>query len=488
MAMAVAAIALSGCGVDKADEHARQLDVVGDVQIATTFCTSGDGDRDAHACATYDRSHRAQALVAYRIPVGSEAPETLSDDQGTLHFARSDTYAAYMQDTYPEAGMHWVGYVSDPQAVAAGTQGAFTVSPRLTLPGAGEPFTGPYRYYVEGGYRELNDPTDDGTAVVDCDDGPTSCLASGSPSGEDSLEPTRDLGVLPGGGEPTAEPGGHLSVPFNLRFAGAGLDGAQFDLVASSDLDGAQLGLSQDTLEPEADSEKSVAVDVAVPADAREGTYEVKLTAGATGDSDVIVRRAMPTGAQAAGTEQRDGTMTFRVVAPPLAHEEPPAPAAPPAPAEPDVPAQPAQPAGVPPEQSVHQFQPRARLALSLTAIPHRAYTGDFASYLVVVRNASDEPAMRTRVCQALPGRVQFVQASRRVAFRGRRACFGRGRLSAGRSMVAVVYVHVDTDARAGMARASASAAAANADRVGARTRLRILRRAVAPRRAPVTG
>jgi hypothetical protein len=91
-------------------------------------------------------------------------------------------------------------------------------------------------------------------------------------------------------------------------------------------------------------------------------------------------------------------------------------------------------------------------------------------------------------VCERLPARVQFVQATRRVTFRGRDLCFRRTRLGAGGSMAALVYVHVDTDARAGMAHASATATAANAHPARAHARLRVLRRAAPPHRAPVTG
>jgi uncharacterized repeat protein (TIGR01451 family) len=151
-----------------------------------------------------------------------------------------------------------------------------------------------------------------------------------------------------------------------------------------------------------------------------------------------------------------------------------PVPAVPPPPAPLPVPAPP----------DAH----RAVLGLSLSALPRRAYNGDYASYLVVARNRSRLAATGIRVCQTLPGRVQFVQATRRVRFAGRRLCFRHRRLASGGSVAALLYVHVDTDARPGMARARATATAANADVARARAQLRVLRRAAAPRPAPVTG
>ena len=133
-AVAVAVLALSGCGIDKADEHGRQLDVIGDVELSTTFCTSGDSDGDSRSCAPFAFPHRGQVLVAYRLPDGSSIPDALTDDGGVRHFAWSASYTAYMRDTYPEDGMYWAAYVSDPYSSAAGDQYAFKVSPEVTLP------------------------------------------------------------------------------------------------------------------------------------------------------------------------------------------------------------------------------------------------------------------------------------------------------------------------------------------------------------------
>src|SRR4051812_27031146 len=88
---AAGALAVGGCGIDKADERAQQLDAIGDVVVQTVFCTSGDADRDSHACAPFGIRHRGQALVAYRIPGGSEAPDAFDADRGTLHFTRSES-------------------------------------------------------------------------------------------------------------------------------------------------------------------------------------------------------------------------------------------------------------------------------------------------------------------------------------------------------------------------------------------------------------
>jgi uncharacterized repeat protein (TIGR01451 family) len=480
-------VALSGCGIGKSDEWAVQADVIGDVVVSTRFCITGDDDVSAGACTPYGKEHRGQALVSYRTPAGSEPPASFDDSGQRLHFERSASYSEWLEQNYAGFGMHWTGYVSSPYTVAPDVKSSFTVAVRLPLPdaGEGEPFSGPLPYTVEGGYRELVDPDDDGSAPVDCTAlATTDCARTGLPRpGADSLQPTRDLVVLPGGAQPVIAAGRHGMVPFKLRFAGAA--GAEFPLSASTELDGARVSLEHESIAPDADSDTRVDVDVAVPAGTPGGTYTVALTASAHSEDGgiVVTRRRAKVVAQEG--ERRVGTMTFRVPGPP-AHPDPAVAAAPePEPRAPTVPAA-AQPAA--PEPPVAAVRSRARLRVWLSATPRRAHGGDHASYLVVARNASAVTARRTRVCQTLPGEVQFVQATRRVRFRGRRLCFGRARLGRGRSLVALVYVHVDTDARAGMAHAWATAAAANADSARARAGLRVLRRAAPPRRAPVTG
>jgi uncharacterized repeat protein (TIGR01451 family) len=504
---AVVAAVLSGCGIDKVDEHARQLDVIGDVEISTTFCTSGDMDQQSHSCSVYTRSHRGQALVAYRLPDGSDAPSDLTDDGGNRHFSLSASYTAYMEQTYPEAGMHWTGYVSDVYSTDAGAQYAFALSPELPLPSPGKPFEGPYRYQVVGGYRALTDPAEDGSAPVDCGETVnTSCTETGV-ADEDSAHPTRDLAVLPGAEVPTVVAGGEVRVPFDLRFVGAAGEPVRFQLAASSDLEGARVVLEEAALQPATDSSNAVGAVVSVPADTPPATYAVDLSATATGAGDPIIHTAD-------GVERRAGRMTFRVVAAPpsppvpdpvvvpppppdpvIVPPPPPDPVpdsvvAPPPPADPVVapPLPVPAPVHAPPEHRQPRPAPRARFRLSLAARPRRAYSGGFATYTVVARNVSREPAVRTRVCETLPARVQFVRATRRVRFVGRDVCFDRRRLGAGASLATLVVVHVDTDARPGMARARATATAANADRAGARARLRVLQRVAPPRRAPVTG
>jgi hypothetical protein len=302
---------------------------------------------------------------------------------------------------------------------------------------------------------------------------------STGPVGADSSQPVRDLAVrgAVNGDVPVAAPGEQVNVPFDLHFAGA--RGAEFELAASGDLPGARLSLEGATLAPEADSDNPVSVRIEVPAGAAEGTYRVKLTATAVGEPDVIVQKRARKAV--AGTQQREGTATFRVVAPP--RQEPPPEPVPPGPGpEPvhPVPATP-PPAPVPgpavppagPEPRPVTLPARAKLHLSLSAMPRRAHNGTNASYLVIARTVSRVPARNVRVCVRLARMLQFLGTSRRARVRGRSVCFARiARLVRGNPFAARIRVHVDTDAWTGVARAIGGAVAANASRVRAGTGL----------------
>jgi hypothetical protein len=489
--VAAAALALSGCGIDKADEHGRQLDVIGNVELSTTFCTSGDVDALSRACAPFSSAYHGQVLVAYRLPDGSSIPAELTDDGGLRHFTWSEGYTAYMRDTYPEDGMYWAGYVSDAYSTSAGAQYAFTLSPEVTLPDPGGPYSGPLHYQVVGGYRQLA-AGDDGTAEVDCRDEDFTTCTSTDVAEHDSLQPTRDLAVRSGGEPPVVEAGSHVAVPFDVQFAGSGGEGVTFGLSADTGT------LSQTTLVPGSDSHNPVTVDVAVPPDTEPGDYEVKLTATAHGEDDTIIRKVRARRLHVGGVQERSGFMTYRVVAP--APTPPPTPTPTPPPASPSE--QPPPPVGqsppvagpppaAPPPVPITVHAPRvtrAKLALSLKAVPRRAYSGTNVSYRVVARNVSRVAALHARVCAQLPPMLQFVRATRGVRFDGSDLCFGRGRLAPGARMGARLVAHIDVDAEGGMTRARARASAANAAAVHARARMRVIERPRRPQRTPVTG
>jgi hypothetical protein len=462
-AVAVAVLALSGCGIDKADEHGRQLDAIGDVELSTTFCTSGDSDGASRSCAPFSSPHRGQLLVAYRLPNGSSIPDALTDDGGLRHFASSASYTAYMRDTYPEDGMYWAAYVSEPYSTGAGYQNAFTISPDVTLPDPGAPYAGPLPYQVVGGYRQLGSG-DDGTAAVDCTDtGATACDATGVAE-HDSLQPTRDLAVRPGGEPPVVEAGSHVAVPFDLWLAGSGGEGVSFALSADTGTP------SQATLVPASDSHNRVTVDVAVPADTQPGDYEVTLTATAHGEDDTVIRKVRARRLHVGGVQERSGFMAYRVVAstpqPAPAVDQPPPPQQPP-PAVERPPVAGGPPPHGPTPVPIHVHAPhstRARLALSLKA-PRRVYSGRNVVYRVVARNVSRVTALRVRVCTHLPGAVQFHGS----------LCFSRSRLRAGAAARARLVAHVDLDAEGGPTRARATATAANVRRVHAYARTRLI-------------
>jgi hypothetical protein len=448
-----------GAALSVEEWSSRQNDVIGDLQIDTRLCTKADPPViitkvavDA-GCGASVAAQTTQSLLAYRIPAESSAPASLptAGDRGG-DYTRDAPYADWLEANRPApAGQRWVGYVSAAHTTPAGTTEHWSVEARFGLPTPGRPYSGPYPFAIAYGQRDL---AGGGAAghPVDCSARDTSCSQPLVGLADD--QPTRDLGVLPGGEPPVIASGSSGTVPFDLLFAGAAGGGAEFDLEATSDLDGAAPAVAP-ALVPAADSHNPVGVGVEVPAGTAPGAYAVELTARV-------------------GEQRRSGTMHFTVPGPAQAQAEPaPPPVLPAAPLEP-----------IP-----RVATERPELAVSLRAEPRRAYTGTRARYRLVARNdARAVTARRAHVCQLLPGKVQYAGASRRLRFEGRSVCFRLGRLRPGRSMVTRVHVRVNRDARPGAARARATVSAANAPSASARASLRVIRRAQAPRPAPVTG
>jgi hypothetical protein len=214
--------------------------------------------------------------------------------------------------------------------------------------------------------------------------------------------------------------------------------------------------------------------------------YEVSLTATALGEGDTIIHKPRAGRLAVGGTEKRTGTMQFRVVDPPAPPVPPAGDPPPPPPVDDPPPLSPPPPPAPGPVDAPRAV--RARLALSLSALPRRAYSGSNVSYQLVARNVSHDAAVKARVCVRLPGNVQFVRATALARFVGSELCFDRPRLAAGEEVAERLVVHIDVDAHPGTTRAHATAVAANAALVRARARMRVLRRPCRPQHAPVTG
>jgi len=284
------AICLTGC-VAIASESARQLDEVGDVELTTIICASETG-----AAGTCPRGNSGtpagtgnyQVLMAYRLPLGVTAPESVGATEGTIAFARNETFTAELNRLAPippAAGQRWVGYLSPSFAFGSSQPDrSATITARLGLirGGDGSPFAGPVRYRTLVGYRESapdpSRPVVCGETLSQELDG-TRCMDAPSEeeAATDLVAPTRDLSILTGAAGSVAR-GASGTIDFAVGYAGEG-PSPPFGLSASTSVPGGTATPSAATLAPPATGRSVIPVAVAVPASAPPGVYDVTLTA-----------------------------------------------------------------------------------------------------------------------------------------------------------------------------------------------------------------
>lgn len=320
VALLVSMVVLGGC-VSIQSVTSEQQEIVGKLRVTMTVCASGNvngpggaedhpgcpgkGNSDSTAFAFPDPVGPVQLLLAYRVPVGTGAPETISATpapappaSGTIVGRRSPTYEAALQAAVPASpGSVWIGYLSDPYTFDDGGEGAFaqsaTVTADFSLPPTadGAPFVGSFRFRPVVGARQAGSPlfptdrpVDCGANVYDTDNGTgTVCIDSPAPGpvfnqvGYDLTYPTRDFGVL--AGKATASPGQTVMLPFNVRGAGALPAGLTAGLSASTGLPGVGgVAPSVPTAALSNGSDTRVTVPVSIPKAAGPGVFDVSVT------------------------------------------------------------------------------------------------------------------------------------------------------------------------------------------------------------------
>lgn len=310
--LAVSAVALGGC-VSIQSITSEQQEIVGKLRLTLTVCASGfnDGDdpdpenEDHPGCFDQGNSNQsafgspAQLLLGLRVPIGTGVPETISTTptpappaSGTIVLRRSPTYESELQAAAPAAaGSVWVGYLSDPYAFDDGADDVPAQSSQVAIdlalprPADGGPFVGPLAVRPVVGSRLVNasypatDPVECGTnafqiSVPDngvCIDSPTPAQITTSFNFQ-----TRDFGVL--AGKATASPGQTVSLPFNVRGAGALPAGLTAALSAATSLPGAgAVTPSVGSAALSNGSDTRVTVPVTIPKNAGPGVFDVSV-------------------------------------------------------------------------------------------------------------------------------------------------------------------------------------------------------------------
>jgi hypothetical protein len=322
-ALALVAVLLGGCAVLRVTPAALQAGTVGDVTVHLDVCASAVASCPATGSAEADQSANAydlQMLLGFLVPDGADSPaafDTSSGPAGT--FARNASYAAGLELLSPApAGFRWVGYASSTSyhwKFPLNPATSFTADPAFHLrpAGDGSPYKGPFTYRAVVGVRAIDGGHTLGSAY-DCVGAhattETICsdeAAGTTPLATDLSIPTRDLGILTASGPASTTPGGAVSVPFTLRYAGAATPAANFALAAVTGVPGAAAPtLDSTSVAPATDSDSTVLATVNVPAGAAPGDYPVTLTA------------SLPNG------QSRSATRTVTVVHSPESDPPPP--------------------------------------------------------------------------------------------------------------------------------------------------------------------
>ena len=386
----LAALALpftfAACEVTPAakEDSAAQLGVISDtVQISTTVCPV-DVERQIEsmtgpsvpACLSRDEvlagfmrtpgdpdrleSEPQQFLLAFRVPAGATAPETITSTvevygaappapggsvgqpttEQEVTFTRSDELESKVPDFIADLVQRTTGTPLDAPLVAAGQQlVGYTSEPLLGSPVDEFTVTADFDFPETERDEPFNRLVLVGTRLSPVPGSPIVCYAGQEPvtrqvlyrgtvcpvpstfDGEELVPALAgaDLGLRRlslAGGEATVAAGQSIDVPFEVRLRGpaAPADAPPLALTGATPLPGATAA-PRDASLAIPDGAAAQPVRVTVPADAAPGTYEVELTARL-------------------GEERRRATALLRVT-PAVTVPGPPASAAPPSPPSP---------------------------------------------------------------------------------------------------------------------------------------------------------
>jgi hypothetical protein len=344
------ALALSGCAVFDGTPTAAQQKTIGNVAITFKVCASEGSSGPSGSCsndgnsgdgASYDPS---QLWMGFRVPSGTLAPASFTststgpNDTGPqLTFTSSSAYSSELQRLEPAAsGEQWAGYVSQWVNYSGTTDQNFTATADFGLPQAknGAPFAGPFNYQLVVGGRQYYQgsstiPTPASTEGIDCEASATQgygsvdssdsaeedwiCVDDQSPStlGADATLPTRDAGIVPGK-TVRVRAGKKAAAHFTFEYNGTS-PGASFTLSARTTARRTKATPKPKSITPAGTSNTPVTVTVPVPANAKAGTYKVKLTAklpdgeSRSGTVKVVVKAAR----KAKATRKKAPSPTF---------------------------------------------------------------------------------------------------------------------------------------------------------------------------------
>jgi hypothetical protein len=135
-------------------------------------CDADGGAGDPDLCGV---TGDGQLMVGFRVPIGSEGPDSFATDAHDLHFERNASYTQALQKRFPApADEHWVGYLSDVLTLVPGasSEGPIGIHADFELPQR----DGPFRWRWVVGFRAVKRPQ--AASPVNCGDFSGICFDS----------------------------------------------------------------------------------------------------------------------------------------------------------------------------------------------------------------------------------------------------------------------------------------------------------------------
>lgn len=302
--LAALPLTLSACAeIDQASITVEQAGV-GPVHVHFRLCTihSGFPSGEYELCAPADREGQGQQILAYAVPKGTNVPATITPTPGpgapAIVFSRNQEVAERLEEegagsepAWPPAGDEVVGYLSNVIEEREGDNFEWSVDVDFALPtpADGKAFAEPYVVGLGEGWREVSEekPAD---RPINCNEeifAPPEVHFYGSCGFLSETFPLHvsDLKITPGA-PVEAFAGDTVPVQFGLELGSTAASPPSFVISGASTVPQATVTATEPSLPPpdlDPNTHRSAPIastlEVATPAKAKAGAYQVTLTA-----------------------------------------------------------------------------------------------------------------------------------------------------------------------------------------------------------------
>lgn len=308
VAAALVALIASGCSASVKEGSVKVSPSLGSAHVQLETCTYGveelgGEEPELELCGSVPPElqqtvreeapdSRIEFLLGFAVPPGTVAPATITavgkngspsyvynrSAEATTALARAHRQEGDTRP-WPPAGSEIVGYASAPLNLFL-AEGQWAVDADLGLPSpGGAPFNGNFAVEVADGLQiDLPEEGFEPGRPINCEAEEGSiCTVD-----EGAAIPTSDLKLAPPAAAAAGFPGSKQTLTFPAAFASTATPPPALALSGTSNLAGAVVTPATPTL-----SGSSASLSVAVPQNAKPGTYSVSLTATSTGGGAV---------------------------------------------------------------------------------------------------------------------------------------------------------------------------------------------------------